>query len=87
MHSKSVAYAHTHDVQLFTKSFSDDAGFHSAQSIGCLCNKAPEFMRGRGNNWVNGFGILYVREDGNYNLYVPIIINGKFTYAGKTFGA
>lgn len=85
MYSKSIAYGHTHDVQLFTKPFSDDAGYHTAQSIGCLCNKAPEFMRGKTNDWVNGFGVLYVRDDGNFNLYVPIIINGKFTYAGKTF--
>jgi len=32
------------------------------------------------------FGVLYVREDGNYNLYVPVIIDGKFTFAGKVFG-
>lgn len=84
-YSKSVAYGHTHDVQVFTKVFNDDAGYHTAQSIGCLCKKSPEFMRGKGNNWVNGFGILYVRDDGYFNLYVPIIIKGKFTYAGKTY--
>jgi predicted phosphodiesterase len=84
-YSKSVAYGHVHDVQLYTKVFSDDAGYHTAQSIGCLCNKAPEFMRGKSNNWTNAFGLLYVRDDGYYNLYVPIIIKGKFTYAGKTF--
>lgn len=84
-YSKSVVYGHTHDVQIFTKVFSDRAGYHTAQSIGCLCNKAPEFMRGRSNDWVNSFGVLYVRDDGYYNLYVPIIIKGKFTYAGKTF--
>jgi hypothetical protein len=42
-------------------------------------------MRGKSNNWTNAFGLLYVRDDGYYNLYVPIIIKGKFTYAGKTF--
>jgi len=26
------------------------------------------------------------KGDRNYNLYVPIIIDGEFTYAGKTFG-
>ena len=88
MYSKSIAYCHVHDVQFYTKVFSDDAaGYHTAQSIGCLCNTAPAFMRGRSNRWVNAFGILYVRPDGAYNLYVPIIIKGKFTYAGKTFGA
>jgi len=85
-YSKSCAYGHTHDIQLYTKVTVDDVGFHTAQSIGCLCNTSPEFLKGRMNRWVNAFGVLYVREDGNYNLYVPVIIDGKFTFAGKVFG-
>lgn len=85
-HSKSCAYCHTHDIQLYTKVFADDRGdFHTAQSIGCLCNLSPDFMKGNINRWVNAFGVLYVRDDGLYNLYVPVIIKGKFTFAGKTF--
>ena len=85
--SRSCLYGHTHDIQAYTKvTVDDDRGFHTAQSIGCLCTLSPEFLRGRMNRWVNSFGILYVRDDGNYNTYVPVIINGKFTFAGKTFG-
>ena len=85
-YSKSCAYCHTHDIQSFTKVFADDStGFHTATSIGCLCNINPEFMRGRMNRWVNAFGIVFVRDDGMYNLYIPVIIKGKFTFAGKTF--
>ena len=84
--SKSCAYGHTHDIQSYTKVTVDDyKGFHTAQSIGCLCDLSPEFMRGSMNRWVNSFGVLFVREDGMYNLYVPVIIRGKFTFAGKTF--
>ena len=84
--SKSCAYGHTHDIQSYTKVTVDDyRGFHTAQSIGCLCELSPEFMKGGMNRWVNAFGILYVREDGMYNLYVPVIIKGKFVYNGKTF--
>jgi len=84
--SRSCAYGHTHDIQSYTKVFTDDQkGYHTAQSIGCLCNLSPEFMKGRMNRWVNSFGVLFVREDGMYNLYVPVIIKGKFTFAGKTF--
>jgi len=85
-YSKSCAYGHTHDLQLYTKITVDDKGFHTAQSIGCLCNTSPEFLKGRMNRWVNAFGVLYVREDGNYNLFAPVIIDGKFTFEGKTFG-
>jgi len=84
--SKSVAYGHVHDVQFYTKTFSDDSyGFHSAQSIGCLCNTSPDFMRGSVNKWINAFGVLYVQPDGHFNLYTPIIVKGRFVYAGKVF--
>ncbi len=84
--SKSCAYCHTHDVQLYTKVTVDDyRGYHTAQSIGCLCNTKPEFMKGRMNRWVNSFGVLFVRENGMYNLYVPVIVRGKFVFNGKEF--
>jgi len=86
MYSKSVAYGHVHDIQFYTKVFSDNAsGYHSAQSIGCLCNTSPRFLRGKGNRWVNAFGVLYVQDDGYYNLYTPVIVKGKFVFAGKLF--
>lgn len=81
MFSKSCAYGHTHDLQLYTKVTVDDhRGFHTAQSIGCLCEMSPAFMKGRHNRWVNAFGVLYVHEDSSYNLYVPIIVRGKFVF-------
>lgn len=86
MFSKSCAYGHTHDLQSYTKVTVDDfRGYHTAQSIGCLCEMSPAFMKGRQNRWVNAFGILYVRPDGMYNLYTPVIVKGKFTFAGETF--
>ena len=84
--SRSCVYGHTHDVQSYTKVTVDDyKGYHTAQSIGCLCDVSPAFMQGRQNRWVNAFGILYVRPDGMYNLYVPHIIRGQFTFGGKTY--
>lgn len=84
--SKSVAYGHTHDIQLYTKVHVEDpSDYHTAQSIGCLCNRSPEFGKGRANRWVHSFGVLYTRPNGHYNLYVPIIIGGRFTFAGKNF--
>ena len=86
MFSKSCAYGHTHDIQSYTKVTVDDhRGFHTAQSIGCLCNMSPAFMKGKYNRWVNAFGVLYVRPDGMYNLYTPIIVKGKFTFDGIEF--
>jgi len=86
IYDKSVAYGHTHDLQSYTKVHEEDPGdYHTAQSIGCLCNKSPMFMRGRPNRWVHSFGVLYTRYNGFYNLYTPVIINGQFVFAGKVF--
>lgn len=86
-YSKSVVYGHTHDRQLHTKVHIEDPNdFHSAESIGCLCDQSPEFLWGQPNRWVHSFGVVYIRDGGNYNMYVPVIIRGKFTYSGKTFG-
>jgi len=84
--SMSCAYCHTHDIQLYTKVTVDDwRGFHTAQTIGCISKRSPEFMRGKQNKWVNAFGVLYVRESGHFNLYVPVIVNGQFVFGNKKF--
>jgi len=86
MFSRSSVYCHVHDRQLYTKVTVDDhQGYHTAQSIGCLCDMNPVFMKGKPNRWVHGFGVLYVRPDGMFNLYVPNIIKGKFTFDGIEF--
>lgn len=85
-YDRSVAYGHTHDIQFQTKVHTEDpTDYHTAQSIGCLCNLSPTFLWGRPNRWVHSFGLLYVRPSGIYNLYVPVIIEGEFTFAGETF--
>ena len=85
--SCSVAYGHTHDRQIYTKVHIDNPrSFHTAQSIGCLCQKAPAYLRGKANRWVNALGIVYSLPDGYYDLYVPIIIKGRFIFEGKVFG-
>jgi predicted phosphodiesterase len=85
-HSRSVVYGHTHDLQSYTKVHIDDPrSYHTCQSIGCLCQKAPDYLKGKANRWVTSFGVVYVRRNGDYNLYVPVIIRGKFTFAGKDF--
>ncbi len=84
-YSKSCAYAHTHDIQFHTKVFADNVGYHTAQSIGCLCNRNPVFKWGKANRWVHAFGVLFIQDDGYSNLYEPIIVRGKFVFAGKLF--
>jgi len=84
---KSIVYAHTHDKQSHTKVTPlEIKDVHEAVSIGCLCNRNPTYGKNKPNKWVHAFGIVYIMPDGQFNLYVPNIINGKFIWNGKIYG-
>ncbi len=80
----NIFYGHVHDVQSFSKSNPDQKPI-IGQSMGCLCDLNPEYKRNKPNRWVNAFGIFYFQANGNFTHYIPIIINGEFTYAGKFY--
>lgn len=81
----NVFYGHTHDIQSFSKSNVNQKPI-IAQSLGCLCDLNPEYKRNKPNRWVNGFGVFYFHERGDFTYYVPTIINEKFWWAGKVYG-
>jgi hypothetical protein len=79
----NLMYGHLHDVQTYTGV--SVKGVHESMSIGCLRLLNAPFMKGRPNNWSHAFGIVEYRIDGTYTRYVPIIVDGKFSYNGKVF--
>ncbi len=79
----NLIYGHVHDTQSY--SGVSVRGVYEAQSIGCLRTLNAGFLRGKPNNWTHAFGIVEMRLDGNFTKYVPIIINGEFTFNGKKF--
>lgn len=82
----NVCYAHVHSPQEFTKTTPLDSGsYHAATSLPCLCNLSPEYMKNRPNDWVLGFGVVYLLPNGNYFLYRIIIINNSFVFNGKYY--
>ena len=83
----NVFYGHTHDIQSFSKTKRPGHNPIIAQSCGCLCDQNPLFLRGKPNRWAAGFLVLYVRDDGTFSHYVPVIVNGKFIFEGKEYSA
>lgn len=79
----NLMYGHLHDVQ--SHSGVSVKGVHEAISIGCLRMLNAPFMRGKPNNWSHCFGIVEYRIDGSYTRYTPIIVNGRFSFGGRTF--
>jgi len=81
----NIYYGHLHDVQSY--SGVSVKGMHEAMSLGCLCKLNANFLKGKPNNWSHAFGIYEFRIDGSYTRYVPIIIDGQFSFNGKIFKA
>ena len=84
---KCLLYAHSHDLQSYVAHSPIDSNEKIlAKSIGCLCNRNPEYLEGKPNRWINSFNVAYIRSDGTFNEYDCVITNGKFTAPnGKTY--
>jgi predicted phosphodiesterase len=79
--SKSCMYGHTHDAQLYTASFYD--GEKSAQSIGCLCDMNPDYLKNRQKRWVHGFATVEVDTvNGDFFPDFIKIVKGRFSRNG-----
>jgi len=80
-----VVYGHTHLPQNYSKNLA----LHKeimAYGLGCLCDKAPEYMHGRFANWINNFAVVYYDTVvGNFNLYEINIIDKSFMWNGKKY--
>jgi|GEM_PF-684964 len=79
----NLYYGHVHDVQ--SHSSVSVKGLHEAMSLGCLRDLNAPFLKGKPSNWVHAFGVFEYRYDGAYTRYVPIMIDGKFSFYGKIF--
>jgi hypothetical protein len=84
----NVVYAHVHNPQMYAKvSPIDKKGYHTATSLGCLCNIKPDYKKKAPNFWINQFGIVeHLPATGYFNLYPITIIDNSFMFNGKYYG-
>ena len=73
-----VYYGHTHDVQFSPKVTQGNGKTLEAGSLGCLCNYSQSYMKGSPHNWQQAVSTLFLRPNGNYNLYVSRIFGHRF---------
>lgn len=85
-YERSVRFGHFHTFQTFSKTSPIDyKNAKTGIAVPCFARKQPGYGKGAPNKWVQGFDFGYIHEDGTYNDYVPIILNGKFTANGVTY--
>ena len=83
---KMIITQNTHDVQTFAKTTVESCkDFHTARSIGCLCNLNPAYQKNRPSKWVHGFGVAYVHPNGDYSFYNIFIVKYKFVFNDKLY--
>jgi UDP-2,3-diacylglucosamine pyrophosphatase LpxH len=87
-HKNSVRFGHFHSFQTATRyNPFDSLDINTAIMVPGLCNKNPNYLKSRANQWLKGFLYGYVQEDSTFHDSVALIINGKTIIGGKTYSA
>ncbi len=86
LYGECVAFGHFHTYQVFPRhELIDVESPKLGMCIPGLCNKNPGYMENRPNQWMKGFAYGYIQDNGDFTIYVPIIINGRFAAEGKVY--
>jgi hypothetical protein len=88
----SVVYGHLHSPQSYTKILphnrTDKWQAWCAPIAGAT---NPGYLHNRPTAWLNGLMIIELHEptnkNSNFNVYSVVVSDGKFCFAGKTYGA
>lgn len=81
----NVMFGHTHTMEIKMSSSPAREVAFSGYNVGCLCNMAPDYMRGRPHGWTHGFAVVYLYPNGYFEVNMIRILNGKFIYNGKIY--
>lgn len=81
----NILFGHTHTIgMMLSSSIAREVAF-SGYNSGCLCNMAPDYMKGRPHGWSHGFAIVHTYPNGYFEVNLIRIIDGKFIYNNKIY--
>ncbi len=87
-HKNSVRFGHFHSFQAATRyNPFDSLDVNTAIMVPGLCNKNPNYLKSRANQWLKGFNYGYVYEDSSFHDAVALVINDSTTIYGQRFTA
>lgn len=83
----SVLYGHMHSPQSYTKVLPH----HQTDKWQGICAPIlgatnPGYLRNRPTAWLNGFCVVEMQENGNFNVYSVVVVGGKFSFGGVVYG-
>ena len=73
-----IFYGHLHDFQAYSQVLQGDNKTLVGQSLGCLCDYRPYWMKGRPNRWQQGFAVFHVHPDGFFQYFPVMIFKHRF---------
>lgn len=85
-YGKQIFSWHVHTHQSYTMHSPVNRLPKQGVSVGCMCDKNPEWLRNKPNNWVHQFMYFYLFGDGSFTYYLPTIINGRVYINDKLYG-
>jgi len=82
----NIMFGHIHTQgELYASSEARDLSI-AGYSVGCCCDLAPGYMRGRPHKWTHGFAVLYLnKKTGFFFVDNKRIVKGKVIYNGKLY--
>jgi predicted phosphodiesterase len=81
----NIMFGHTHTMGLLMSSSAARQIAFSGYNVGCLCNMCPDYMRNRPSGWTHGIAVVYLYENGYFEVNMIRILDGRFIYNGKTY--
>ena len=81
----NIVYCHVHHLQQETRNIHFAKKEQTAQSLGCLTSRYPDYKQKRPTRHQNGFCTVEYNHRGEFQLYPHIIIKGEFSYGGYTW--
>lgn len=85
VYGKQVFNWHVHTNQVFTMHSPINGLPKQGVSVGCMCDRNPEWLRDKPNSWVNQFMFFYLFGDGSFSYFTPLIVNGRSMIDGRLY--
>ncbi len=81
---RSVIYGHVHKLQITP--FTSRGETKQVWSLPCMSTLSPEYIKNSENDWSNGFMVINVYPNGNFQAHTIQIWENKFTsFDGKEY--
>lgn len=72
---RNVLFSHVHTAEC--KSFTSRGHTRCSWSLPAMCDLNPHYIRNNDTAWVNGYGTLFMKPNGNFNFHTHLIIDNE----------